>query len=309
MSDEESEYLRLLPAAHASRGEDGTPSFVERYLMIAESLLGRRDGGEAGVQKGIAALLDALPSLLSPRLSFLFPDSTELLPLIEVADTAAQFPLAPTEDVLEVLNHFLGIVPFVPPESLETLAVSKRRQRMSLILEPLAQLLEWLSGWIALVPIRDWSVDKRRDVLSRIMPLYRKRGTLEGLKGLMEAFFDNVVVDESGRQTVWIKTNVVDMTPAQPVKLGTNTTLSETASPKQEKEALKNIETLPMCLPVLDGMRPHYFVVGIYLNTSKYNIQAQLGRLKSAMVSFVDEEKPIHAHCTFIYVSKPDYLG
>ncbi|WP_437594366.1 hypothetical protein [Sorangium sp. So ce1000] len=307
MSDEESEYLRLLPAVHASRSEDGTPSFVERYLMIAESLLGRRDGGEAGVQQGMAALLDALPSILSPRLSFLFPDSTELLPLIEVADTAAQFPLAPTEDVLEVLNHFLGIVPFVPPESLETLAVSKRRQRMSLILEPLAQLLEWLSGWIALVPIRDWSVDKRRDVLSRIMPLYRKRGTLEGLKGLMKAFFDNVVVDQNGKPTVWIKTDVVDMTPAQPIELGTNTTLAETASPKQEDP--DNIVMPPVLLPVLDGMRPHSVVVGIYLNPNKYLIQAQLERLKSTMNSFVDEEKPVHARCSIIYVNNPDCLG
>lgn len=307
MSDEESEYLRLLPAVHAIRSEDGSPSFVERYLMIAESLLGRRDGGEAGVQQGMAALLDALPSILSPRLSFLFPDSTELLPPIEVAEQTAQFPLAPTEDVLEVLNHLLGIVPFVPPESLETLSVSKRRQRMSLILEPLAQLLEWLSGWIALVPIRDWSVDKRRDVLSSVMPLYRKRGTLEGLKGLMEAFFDNVVVDQNGRQTVWIKTDVVDMTPAQPVELGTNTTLAETASPKPEDP--DNIVMPPVLLPVLDGMRPHSFVVGIYLNANKYPIQAQLARLRSTMNSFVDEEKPVHAHCSIIYVSKPDCLG
>ncbi|MDC0676197.1 phage tail protein [Sorangium atrum] len=304
MSDEESEYLRLLPAVHASRGEDGTPSFVERYLMIAESLLGRRDGGEAGVQQGMAALLDALPSILSPRLSFLFPDSTELLPPIEVAEQTAQFPLAPTEEVLEVLNHFLGVVPFVPPESL---SVSTRRQRMGLILEPLAQLLEWLSGWIALVPIRDWSVDRRRDVLSRIMPLYRKRGTLEGLKGLMEAFFDNVVVEQSGSQTVWIKTSVVDMTPAQPVELGTNTTLAETASP--EPEDPDKIVMPPALLPVLDGMRPHSFVVGIYLNANKYRIQAQLERLKSTMSSFVDEEKPVHARCSIIYVSKPDCLG
>ncbi len=82
-----------------------------------------------------------------------------------------------------------------------------------------------------LVPIREWSIDKRRDVLSRIVPIYRKRGTLEGLNELMEAFFDKVVV-ESGRETVWIKTDVVDMTPAQPIELGTNTTLAETASPK-----------------------------------------------------------------------------
>jgi hypothetical protein len=307
VSDEESEYLRLLPAARVNRGEDGTPSFVERYLMIAESLLGRRDGGDAGVQKGTAALLDALPSLLSPRLSFLFPDSTELLPPIEVADQTAQFPLAPTEEVLEALNHFLGIVPLVPPESLETLFVSKRRQRMSLILEPLAQLLDWLSGWIALVPIRDWNVDKRRDVLSRVMPFYRKRGTLEGLKGLMEAFFDNVVVDQSGRQTVWIKTDVVDMTPAQPVELGKNTTLAETASPKPEDP--DNVVMPPVLLPVLDGMRPYRFVVGIYLNANKYSIQAQLERLRSTMSSFVDEEKPVHAHCSIIYVSKPDCLG
>src|SRR5207244_1734063 len=45
--------------------------------------------------------------------------------------------------------------------------------------------LPWLAGWAALSLETDWSVVQQRAFLSRVIPLYRRRGTRENLRELL----------------------------------------------------------------------------------------------------------------------------
>jgi phage tail-like protein len=48
--------------------------------------------------------------------------------------------------------------------------------------------LPWLASWVALSLRDDWNEATKRRFIGRMVPLYRKRGTKEGLKELLELY-------------------------------------------------------------------------------------------------------------------------
>jgi phage tail-like protein len=50
------------------------------------------------------------------------------------------------------------------------------------------EFLPWLANWVALSLRDDWDEKTKRGFISRMVPLYRKRGTKEGLKELLELY-------------------------------------------------------------------------------------------------------------------------
>jgi phage tail-like protein len=48
--------------------------------------------------------------------------------------------------------------------------------------------LSWLAGWVALSLRADWAEDTKRGFIQEIVPLYRQRGTLAGLKRMLEIY-------------------------------------------------------------------------------------------------------------------------
>ncbi len=45
--------------------------------------------------------------------------------------------------------------------------------------------LPWLAGWVSLTLRADWDEDTKRDFIGEIVPLYRLRGTREGLRRML----------------------------------------------------------------------------------------------------------------------------
>ncbi|RKG79684.1 hypothetical protein D7W79_09795 [Corallococcus exercitus] len=258
MSDELSGYLRFLPVLLTRRGPGNTPSFIEKYLQIPESILGQRDGTLANVQRGMAAVLDILPSLLYPRLSFLFPGSTAVMPPVEATNAVGDPNDAATARTLRTLNALLGIVPIDT-----TLAKDKDPWRDA-VLDWLTGYLDWLGSWLAFTANPEWSVDRRRSVLAGLMPLYRKRGTRDGLEGLLRLFIAPDI-------------RVIDLVHAPPLLLGENSTLADTYSKGDG---------------VLDGTRPLSFAVDLPLPT--YDLDSVATRaLITSVRTLVDAEKPL----------------
>ena len=69
--------------------------------------------------------------------------------------------------------------------------------------------LSWLAGWVALSLRADWSEDTKRGFIQEIVPLYRQRGTLAGLKRMLEIYLrplgdkvsrDDVVIFDEFRE-------------------------------------------------------------------------------------------------------------
>jgi phage tail-like protein len=50
------------------------------------------------------------------------------------------------------------------------------------------RFLSWLAGWVALSLRADWGEDTKRGFIQEIVPLYRQRGTLAGLKRMLEIY-------------------------------------------------------------------------------------------------------------------------
>ena len=54
-----------------------------------------------------------------------------------------------------------------------------------------ADFLPWLAGWVALSLREDWDDAVKRQFISQIVPLYRLRGTLLGLKKMLTIYLEN----------------------------------------------------------------------------------------------------------------------
>ncbi len=64
--------------------------------------------------------------------------------------------------------------------------------------EPLrSEFLDYLASWAALTLDQNWDLQKKREWTRRIIPLYKRRGTREGLQDFLGTFVGNQVrVDE-----------------------------------------------------------------------------------------------------------------
>ena len=51
-----------------------------------------------------------------------------------------------------------------------------------------AEFLPWLASWVAVSQRDDWDEMFKRWLISKIVPLYRKRGTKAGIKELLELY-------------------------------------------------------------------------------------------------------------------------
>jgi phage tail-like protein len=50
------------------------------------------------------------------------------------------------------------------------------------------EFLPWLAGWVALAVRADWNDDTTRGFIREVVPLYRQRGTMAGLKRMLEIY-------------------------------------------------------------------------------------------------------------------------
>ena len=62
-----------------------------------------------------------------------------------------------------------------------------------------ADFVVWLSGWLGTVLDENWPLDRQRAAVAHSVPLYRLRGTAEGLRTLVELVTGGEVeLDENG---------------------------------------------------------------------------------------------------------------
>ncbi len=158
-------YIHFLPEVFHGEGEEDP--FIVRYLSIFEKILSGIDDGELEGKKGILETLDIISDIVHPRFSFLF-DETEkrfLPPVTTDEETLLKKYFRPTDvDAGVFLDDFF----------------------------------RWLAGWMALVLRDDWEIEKKREVIARILPLYRMRGTKRGLEEYLKIYVGRpvTIIDE-----------------------------------------------------------------------------------------------------------------
>jgi len=151
-------YLRFLPAVFHEGSKDGgsTSSLLERYLKIFETIISGIEDDELNEKKGIAETLNIISDIFHPRFSFLFDD----------AENSFLPPLKDNEK-----SHF-----------------KKHFRQDTDIDEFLDEFLRWLADWMALVLKDDWELEKKREIIARIIPIYRMRGTKRGLEEYLRIY-------------------------------------------------------------------------------------------------------------------------
>lgn len=90
------------------------------------------------------------------------------------------------------------------------------------------EFLPWLAGWVALSLRADWDPDTKRGFIREIVPLYRQRGTLAGLKRMLEIYLrplgdevtrDDVVIFDEFDQPAHFFQVQLTLSDANPTRL------------------------------------------------------------------------------------------
>lgn len=137
--------------------------------------------------------------------------------------------------------------------------------------------LPWLASWAALVLRADWSQEQKRQVLARIVPLYRMRGTREGLEQYLRAYVGTGVQVEDLHQplqvgvTATVGTDtVVGGIPANLFRVRVAFTTSDLAGLSKRTESVR---------AVLDIEKPAHtdYILSVSGPTFRVGVQALVG--------------------------------
>lgn len=159
-NNKKSSYMRFLPATF-NETELEEDSFIGRYLKIFEKILSGIDDEYLDKKKGLGEVLDVIPELFHPRFSFLFEKANEdFLPLLGDGE-------------LETIDRYFGL---------------KSRNEIVLPDDFLDDFLTWLASWMDLVLRENWDLQKKREIIARIIPIYRMRGTKKGLEEFLRIY-------------------------------------------------------------------------------------------------------------------------
>ncbi len=121
-----------------------------------------------------------------------------------------------------------------------------------------SEFLNWLAGWVALELQADWDEKTRRELIRRIVPLYRKRGTKEGIEEFLKIYAGpGVSINE------WLS----------PFQIGVTSTIGKDT--------------------VLGEGRPHFFTVHVIIPEPIWQLKI---RKENAVRAIIDLEKPAHTY-------------
>lgn len=122
-----------------------------------------------------------------------------------------------------------------------------------------SDFVSWLAGWMALMLRDDWEEEKKRRLLSRILSLYRIRGTKKALEEYIRIY-----VVEGGVEI----TEVV-----APLQVGVTSTIGKDT--------------------YIGGGPPHFFFITVTLPEPDLDLMA---RREQAVRAIIDLEKPAHTY-------------
>ncbi len=118
--------------------------------------------------------------------------------------------------------------------------------------------LDWLAGWLALELPGEWPEAAKRELIGRIVPLYSKRGTMEGIEEFLKIY------------------------------VGAGVTINEWYSPFQiGKSSTVGLDT------ALGGGPPDFFSVQVILPEPDPEM---MRKKEQAVREIIDREKPAHTY-------------
>lgn len=144
------------------------------------------------------------------------------------------------------------------------------------------QYLNWFAGWMNLVLSEEWDHEHKREILKKILPLYKKRGTLEGLAEYLEIYAGGSITimdDHPPLQVDDIYSSII----------GVNMIIGG-FPPNIPPMVLGNISELDHN-SIIDGFPPYFFIVRAAVSESG---PAALRDKRKVIIRILEMEKPAH---------------
>ncbi|MGD9528299.1 phage tail protein [Pseudonocardia sp.] len=130
------------------------------------------------------------------------------------------------EAILHGHDDVAGLQEIIGPERSSARSVLRVADHLDPATAP-TEFLPWLAGWVGLTLRADWDADTTRGFLAEIVPLYRRRGTLGGLKRMLEIYLrplgdtvtrdDVVIIDDFAEPAHYfqVRLTLADADPAR----------------------------------------------------------------------------------------------
>lgn len=122
----------------------------------------------------------------APRLSAASSYLDHLPAVFRESPFVGEFLMA-FEAVLHGLDDVVGLQEIIGPDRSSARPVLRVADHLDPLTAP-EEFLPWLAGWVGLSLRANWDVDTTRGFIAEIVPLYRKRGTVAGLKRMLEIY-------------------------------------------------------------------------------------------------------------------------
>ncbi|BAZ23376.1 phage tail protein [Kalymmatonema gypsitolerans NIES-4073] len=140
--------------------------------------------------------------------------------------------------------------------------------------QTIKDFLQWLASWTALKLRADWGIEKQREFIAKIIPLYRGRGTKNNLEELLEIYTGLIPTIEEPKDT--------------PFQIGKYSTIG--------------VDT-----QIGGGAIPHFFYVNVTIAPPPD--QESLERQESIIRALIDLQKPAHTDYELKLFSEPMQIG
>jgi phage tail-like protein len=170
------------------------PLWSKPYTSAKDFLIQNPPGRFLWLKVTIKGNTTATPLLKNLRIYYPRVSYLQYLPKVYQEDEASR----------SFLERFLSIFETVLSGYEETINHIHR------LFNPLStprEWLSWLAAWLGMVLDSNWPEDKKRELIKRAPELYKKRGTLEGLKEYIEIYTglkSHLHIIESYRLRQWI---------------------------------------------------------------------------------------------------------
>ena len=164
--------------------------------------------------------------------------------------------------------------------------------------------LNWLASWLNVALEEDWNEEKKRQLIREAYSLYKQKGTLSGLKRLIEIYTGKkpelleysqikkpMILSENGTFRLGINSLLVE-TPFSGFRLGDEAILGRIVL----RDPVRSPEDpfLPMA---------HRFTITLDLSDEEKN------RFEKQLVRILDEEKPAHTEYNLRFSSSMKEMG
>ena len=283
--EKESKYLQYLPSIYQTEKDENGSTFLGRFLKAFEKVL---SGIDDGVTIEYLFSWDEIPGNDNIKLiEFLNQNfniewvKTAEIEKIEFSKTIRVYN-ENNNLLLELNSEKTEVRLKIDGVSTDEFIVKTENGNLNVYNKPLKgieekldtihdyfdpmetplEFLNWLAGWVALTLIEGegWNEEKKRNLIARIVPLYKKRGTKEGLEEYIRIYV-------GGDVEVSINEFL------QPFQVGITSTVG--------------MDTM-----VGEG-QPYYFHVYMKLPAPNRDL---LARKKRAIHDIITKEKPAHTY-------------